>query len=107
MNLLSVLRITAILEGFSYIAFGITMPLKYMYDMVLPNKIVGQIHGFLFVLFCFLVVWAFIKYKWSFKKTFILGLSSLIPFGTFWAERKYLKADDPDNILPKEKTSDL
>jgi integral membrane protein len=32
-----------------------------------------------------------IDLKWSFKKGIILFLASLIPFGTFWAERKYLR----------------
>lgn len=89
--MLKFLRVTAILEGISYLLFGLTMPLKYMFDMPLPNKIVGNAHGILFVLYCVLVVLAAVKFKWDLKKTFWLLLASLIPFGTFWAEKKYLR----------------
>lgn len=89
--MMKLLRWTAIAEGISYLAFALTMPLKYMLDIIWPNKIVGIAHGFLFIAFCLLVVIAANKYKWNFKKTFILLLSSLIPFGTFWAEKEYLR----------------
>lgn len=89
--MLKSLRITAIAEGISYLAFGLTMPLKYMLDIVWPNKIIGMAHGFLFIAFCLLVVIGAYKFKWDIKKTGILLLSSLIPFGTFWAEKKYLR----------------
>jgi integral membrane protein len=86
------LRLLAIAEGISYLAFALTMPLKYMYDIVMPNKIVGNIHGLLFIAFCAYVLIAARKFKWNTTKTGVLLLSSLIPFGTFWAERKYLRA---------------
>ncbi|MCO5260870.1 MAG: DUF3817 domain-containing protein [Crocinitomicaceae bacterium] len=85
------LRKVAISEGISYLAFALTMPLKYVWGIKLPNLIVGSIHGFLFILFCGLVVIAAFKYKWEIKKTLILLISSLIPFGTFWTEKKYLR----------------
>lgn len=91
MKLLQTLRYTAIIEGISYLAFAITMPLKYVWEIRLPNLIIGQIHGIIFLVFCVLVVWAAIKFKWKIPKTLILLASSLIPFGTFWSERKYLR----------------
>lgn len=84
------LRIAAIAEGISYLTFGLTMPLKYMFDILWPNTIIGYIHGFLFVLFCVLVLIAAAKFKWGLSKTLILLVSSLIPFGTFWSAKKYL-----------------
>jgi integral membrane protein len=81
----------AIAEGISYLAFALTMPLKYIWGIKEPNFIVGSIHGFLFIVFCLLVVVAALNFKWDTKKTGILLLSSLIPFGTFWSEKKYLR----------------
>lgn len=89
--MLKTIRYTAIAEGISYLAFGLTMPLKYIWGITLPNLIVGQLHGVLFVAFCILVVLGASKFKWNGKKTAILLISSLIPFGTFWSERKYLR----------------
>ncbi|HNS42656.1 MAG TPA: DUF3817 domain-containing protein [Taishania sp.] len=84
-------RNMAIAEGISYLAFALTMPLKYIWGIKEPNFIVGSAHGFLFIAFCLLVVVAALKFKWDAKKTGILLLSSLIPFGTFWSEKKYLR----------------
>lgn len=91
--MLKLVRYAAIAEGISYLAFALTMPLKYMWDIKWPNMIVGQAHGVLFVAFCVLVIIAANKFKWNFKKTLILLISSLIPFGTFWSERKYLREE--------------
>lgn len=85
------LRILAILEGISYLLLGFTMWLKYAHEMGLPNKIVGMVHGVLFVAF---VVWVFIvgnKRKWNFKLYFIFAVASILPLGTFIADWKYLK----------------
>lgn len=97
--MIKTLRITAISEGISYLAFALTMPLKYMWGIDWPNKIVGMVHGILFVGFCLLVLLAANKYKWNFKKTFILLISSLIPFGTFWAEKQYLREQENQSEL--------
>lgn len=91
MNRLKTLRILAISEGISYISFGITMPLKYIMHWPGPNYVVGMVHGFLFLLYCISVLLFAIKNK-SNLEFYILGwLSSLIPFGTFWFDAKYLK----------------
>ena len=47
MNHLLLLRILAIMEGISYISFGITMPIKYIMHWPQPNFIVGISHGVL------------------------------------------------------------
>ncbi|MDG1147995.1 MAG: DUF3817 domain-containing protein [Crocinitomicaceae bacterium] len=85
------LRILAILEGISYLLLGLTMPLKYVYEMGLPNKIVGMIHGVLFILFCLWVIRYSIFKKWSLTTTLICLASSLIPFATFIVDHKILK----------------
>lgn len=84
-------RFLSILEGISYIAFFITMPLKYFMEMPMPNKIVGMSHGVLFlayVLFAYLVTK---EQNWSKKSFSVLFVASLIPFATFYVERKYLR----------------
>lgn len=84
-------RWTAILEGISYIAFFITMPLKYMYETPMPNKIVGMAHGILFILYVLLAFLVVREQKWSVKRFIIFFVASLIPFATFYIERKYLR----------------
>ena len=90
---LQYLRIFAILEGISYLAFGITMPLKYMMDLPIPNYIVGMIHGVLFVVYCILVLIVAKKCKWKLSKTMLAGIASLLPLGTFVADAKIFRKE--------------
>ncbi len=90
--MLTTFRITAILEGVSYLMlFGLTMPLKYLADMPEPNKFVGYAHGFLFIAYVILAIMFWMEKKWSFKKGAIILVASLLPFGTFYIDHKYLK----------------
>lgn len=91
MNHLLILRILAIMEGISYISFGITMPIKYIMHWPQPNFIVGISHGVLFITYCLWVLICGIKFKKPIDFYLIGWFMSLIPFGTFWFERKYLK----------------
>lgn len=91
------LRIMAILEGISYILLGITMPLKYLNDMPIPNYIVGMIHGVLFIMYCLLVLVTASKMKWKFKMVVLALIASLIPFGTFYADWKWFKMMEINN----------
>jgi integral membrane protein len=93
-TVLGQLQLLAILEGISYISFGLTMPLKYIWDITGPNYYVGMAHGVLFIAYCMWVVLVHFDKKLPIKTTAILLFSSLVPFMTFWAERKILKKLD-------------
>ncbi|MFN4086369.1 MAG: DUF3817 domain-containing protein [Spirosomataceae bacterium] len=86
-DILSIFRKIAFLEGCSFLALGITMPLKYKFDMPTPNYWVGMIHGALFIAYVILLLWVWKKYRWKFSLVFWSGLASLIPFGTFIADK--------------------
>jgi len=96
--MLPLFRITAILEGISYLAlFALTMPLKYMADLPLPNKYVGSAHGVLFIAYVVLAIVVWVHQKWSFKRLAIFLIASLLPFATFYVERKYLSSKTLEN----------
>lgn len=84
-------KLVAILEGISYLCFALTMPLKYALEMPLPNKIVGYIHGFLFIAYIGLSLGLFTTAKYSLKEKLFILAASLIPFATFYVERKKIK----------------
>lgn len=86
---LKMLRLLAVLEGISYLLLvGICMPLKYLFDIPEPTHPIGLAHGVLFVAYCLLVLIVTLKYKWSFKTMMLAGIASLLPFGTFVADKK-------------------
>jgi len=85
-------RLISILEGISLLAIlCITMPLKYIWDMGSPNKIIGMAHGVLFLLYVVLAIMIKPERNWSNITLGIVLLCSILPFGTFWMDRKYLK----------------
>ena len=85
-------RLVAFLEGLSFIILlFIAMPMKYLDDNPEPVRVVGGIHGFLFVAFAILLVMTWVEKRWSFKTAFLVFLSSLVPFGTFYIDHKILK----------------
>ena len=81
------LRIVAFLEGCSFLLLGFTMILKYKFDMPQPNYIVGMLHGLLFILYIILVLQVAYLKKWKIITIFWAFLASLIPFGTFYADK--------------------
>ena len=86
------LRLLALLEGISYLVLlGIAMPLKYYYDKPNAVKIVGMAHGILFVLYCINLLIVHVKFKWNIGKTIAAFIASLIPFGTFYADKKWFR----------------
>jgi integral membrane protein len=87
---------TGLAEGLSFIILlTIAMPLKYMANMALPVRIVGMLHGVLFILYTLYLLQAAIAYKWTISKTAAAFLLSFVPLGTFFLEsllRKEIKA---------------
>ena len=81
-------RLIAFLEGLSYLLLGITMVLKYKYAMPEPNRIVGMAHGVLFIGYVFLLIQVALTHKWNIGKVVLAFAASLVPFGTFYADRK-------------------
>jgi len=90
---IGVLRLLAILEGISYLGLFITMPIKYILEEGMPNKIVGMAHGVLFIAYCAMVYYVNTEVKWDKKANFWAYLASLLPFGTFVADAKIFKAE--------------
>ena len=75
---------------------GIAMPLKYMVGMPMAVSIVGSIHGFLFVVFCFALLHALLKTPLPFRWSVIAFIASLLPFGPFLIDHR-LKAFENDS----------
>ena len=82
----------AFFEGSSFLVLlFISMPLKYLADMPMPNKVFGMLHGLLTVLYLFALIEFKLNYKVSWKEFIIVLAASLLPFGTFYAEKRWLR----------------
>ncbi|MFM7671057.1 MAG: DUF3817 domain-containing protein [Bacteroidota bacterium] len=79
-------------EGYSYLALlGIAMPLKYLADLPMSVTIVGSIHGFLFVAMGILALDVKKEAKHPSMWIITAFLASIIPFGTFYWDKKWAR----------------
>ncbi len=91
-DLIRIFKWVSTLEAISFLVLlGIAMPLKYIFDSPGAVSVVGMAHGILFVLYLLLAYYVSERLQWSLKTIAIVMLCSILPFGPFYAERKYLK----------------
>jgi len=85
-------RKVAKIEGYSFIILlFVAMPLKYIVGLAIATKIVGPIHGGLWLWYLYLQYEASKDQKWGFGFNIFAFLMSIIPFGTFWLDKKLKK----------------
>jgi len=89
-TLKNIFRLIAILEGISYVLLLIATPIKYLLDNEQYVKALGMPHGILFILYIVLAFFIQRTMKWDNKKLIIVMLASVVPFGTFYVDYKYL-----------------
>lgn len=84
-------KIIATLEGISLLLLlCFAMPMKYIYDQPIFVKNIGMAHGLLFIAYIFLAIMIKTEKDWSWKTFAIVCIASVVPFGTFYVEKKYL-----------------
>jgi integral membrane protein len=92
--MLKTFKIVAVLEGISYLALFLNMlfikPSNFdLYKTLLYP--IGMSHGILFMSYIVLSFFLFKSQKWDLKTFGLILIASLIPFGTFYIDNKYLK----------------
>lgn len=96
------LRIIAMLEGTSLLVLVfIAVPLKYCMHTPTVAQVMGPIHGALFLLFIFNTLSVGVAQNWQFRTTtWKVLLACIIPFGTFYIDRKILNriTDNPTTV---------
>ncbi len=91
--MLKLFKIVAILEGISYLAlFGNMLIIKPTNPELYKTLLfpIGMAHGILFIGYIILSIMLKVEENWDWKKFLIIAIASVIPFGTFYVEKKYL-----------------
>jgi integral membrane protein len=91
--MLKIFKVTAILEGISYLVLFSNMlfikPTHFdLYKTLLYP--IGMSHGVLFIGYILLAFLLKSSQKWDLKTFGIILIASLVPCGTFYVEKKYL-----------------
>ena len=85
-------RIIALLEGLSYILLLlVAVPIKYSIGDPTYVKLLGMPHGILFVGYLGFAFYFKQEQNWSMKILALVLLGSVLPFGTFYVDNKYLR----------------
>jgi integral membrane protein len=89
MSELRLLRSVVFVEGVSYLVLVfVAMPLKYFAGIPIAVRLVGGLHGFLFVSFLLALFQAKLEQKWQVREALRLLGASLIPGSLFWLDRR-------------------
>ena len=89
---LIILIIAGLIEGTSTILLMfVAMPLKYMWGNPVYVKILGPVHGVLFVLLVALILWCWLTIPLSKRLTFWSIVAAIVPFGPFLVDVALLR----------------
>ena len=76
------LRLIGIAEGISFLLLlGVGMPLKYYAGIPMAVRVMGSLHGLLFVLFLIALSYAGSKRDWAPQTSLSFLVASVLPFG--------------------------
>lgn len=82
------LRVAAFLEGVSLLVLVlVAMPLKHVYGMPMAVRVVGSVHGLLFLVFLSLLFRVVLERRWPLRRALGAVVASLLPGGTFVLDR--------------------
>lgn len=94
MDSLKIFRAVSLAEGISLLVLlFVAMPLKYILEIPMAVKVVGWMHGLLFILYAALLLIVWINRRWTFLFAAGAFAASLIPFGTFILDRQIRKKE--------------
>jgi integral membrane protein len=89
MSQIRVFRMIALAEGISFLTLlCIAMPMKYFMGMPEVVRVVGAIHGGLFLLYIGLLTVVHFRQRWPVIFSLYAFVASVIPFGTFVLDKQ-------------------
>lgn len=92
MESISTFRRIAIAEATSFLLLLTATVIKYSADQSIGVRILGPIHGLLFLGYVFLALNLSRPAGWSRRTTLLVLLGAVVPFGGFVVERRIARA---------------
>lgn len=88
------LQWTGYIEALSFlILLFVAMPIKYIGGNPRPVQVVGMIHGALFMIYVFALIYAGSTYKWSLRVMALGFCAAVVPFGPMIADKKLYREE--------------
>lgn len=92
--MIKLFKFVAISEGISYLVLFFNMLIIKQNNIVLYKSLlfpIGMAHGLLFISYIILAFIIKSSQNWKLKDLLIVQVASLLPFATFYIEKKYVK----------------
>lgn len=88
-GVLAAYRVLAVLVGVGLLTLVVVgLPLKYAANEPDVVKIVGPVHGFLYVVYFLLSLQLWLRERWAAKFEILVVCAGFVPFLSFYAERQ-------------------
>lgn len=92
MDLLRAFRLTSLAEATSFLLLLlVAMPVKYLGGNEVLVQLVGPIHGVLFIAYVGFVLVSFRRLAWSWSRTILALIASVLPVAPLYVERHWIK----------------
>ncbi len=84
-------KVLGTLESMSFLLLlFVAMPLKYIYGMPQFVRVIGSVHGALFVLYLLMALMIYKKVNWTKLQLFYVFVLASIPLGPYVVNKKLL-----------------
>ena len=88
-NPIPLLRAAGLVEGGSFLVLlFVAMPLKYIGGLPQAVKVVGWVHGVLFIVFAAALLYTTFFARWPIGRAALVFVAALLPFGPFVIDRR-------------------
>ena len=95
------LRVVGLVEGASFLLLlGVAMPLKYIWGMPEAVRVVGSIHGALWIGYLAALGDTWMNRNWHWRRAAVAFVASVLPFGPFVFERSLREEQNADERRP-------
>ncbi|ABW14534.1 conserved hypothetical protein [Parafrankia sp. EAN1pec] len=88
-------RAVSLAEATSFLLLLIATAVKHGADHEIGVKILGPVHGGLFIAYCLLVLYVGSLRRWPVKRTLLALGASVLPVAPFFVERHWLREPAP------------
>lgn len=98
MSSVRAVRTYAMVDGASLLVLVlVAMPLKYLAATPVAVRVVGSVHGLVFVLFVIALVRAISEHRWPLRVWMPVLLAAIVPGGIFFLDRTLKEASSDAN----------
>ncbi|CAO5168584.1 DUF3817 domain-containing protein [Frankia sp. AiPs1] len=92
---LSAARAVSLAEATSFLLLLVATAIKYAADHPGGVRVLGPVHGVLFLTYCALVGYLAFSGRWPRRRTILALVASFLPFAPFFVERHWLRPGAP------------